>query len=71
MGNLDQPAALCGPANQIRPRPSNYYGIFSTAHDRQPRQTCLGGGVHCPDASSFESYSFAIRKNHFSKLFFL
>jgi len=20
-------------------------------HDRQPRQTCLGGGVHCPSVS--------------------
>jgi len=28
--------------------------IASPAHDRQPRQTWLGGGMHCPGASSFQ-----------------
>jgi len=33
-------------------------GIFvatmtSLRHDRQPRQTCAGGGMHCPSASSY------------------
>jgi len=33
-------------------RHSNYDVITSPAHDRQSRQTCLGGGMHCPSASS-------------------
>jgi len=28
--------------------------ITSPAHDRQPRQTCLGGGMHCPSDTSFQ-----------------
>jgi len=32
---------------------SNYDVITSPADDRQPRQTCLGRGMHCPSASSF------------------
>jgi len=33
-------------------RHSNYDVITSPAHDRQLRQTCLGGGMPCPSASS-------------------
>jgi len=35
-----------------RYRHRNYDVITSPAHGRQPRQTCLGGGMHCLSASS-------------------
>jgi len=38
-----------------RHRHSNYDVITSLAHDRQLRQTCLGGGMRCPSASSYIS----------------
>jgi len=31
--------------------------IVTPAYDRQPRQTCLGGGMHCPSTSGY-IYSF-------------
>ena len=38
----------------IRHRHSNNYHIItSLAQDRQPQQTCLGRGMHCPSASSY------------------
>ena len=40
-------------AARRRHRRSNYDVITSPADNRQPRQTCLGGGMHCPSASSF------------------
>jgi len=36
-----------------RRRHSNYDVITSPAQDRQPRQTCLGGGMHCPSTASY------------------
>jgi len=36
---------------------SNYDVITSPADDRQPRQTCLGGGMHCHTASSLKFIS--------------
>jgi len=39
---------------QWKARHSNDDVITSPAHDRQPRQTCFGGGMHCPSASSLE-----------------
>ena len=32
---------------------SNYDVITSPAHDRYPRQTCHGGGMHSPSVSSY------------------
>jgi len=38
-----------------RHRHSNYDITTSPAPDRQPRQTCIGGGMHCPSASSYRA----------------
>jgi len=43
------PTALCEAA--VR-RHINYNVITPPAHDTQPRKTWLGGGIHCPSASS-------------------
>ena len=37
----------------IAVRHSNYDVITSPVHNRQQRQTCLGGGMHWPSASCF------------------
>jgi len=41
---------------------SNYDVITSPSHNRQPRQTCLGRGMHCPSASSLSSFSYFKRE---------
>jgi len=43
----------CSACNS-RHRHSNYDVITSPAHDRQPRQMCLGGGMHCPSVSGLK-----------------
>ena len=48
-GKWYKPTALCDAAVRRR---INYNVITPPAHDRQPRQTWLGGGMHCPSASS-------------------
>ena len=46
-------------ARTSRHRHSNYDVITSPSHNRQPRQTCLGGGMHFPSASRSTSHRFS------------